>query len=607
MKKIFFFIYLVSGFCAEYSAQNFSQFSVQNAHSHNDYQQQIPFWSAYTVGFGSIEADLILKNGNLYVAHEDKKISEDRTLQAMYLDPLMMVLKRNNGYIYPDHTKKLTLLIEMKSDYKTELPLVTKLLQSKYPQIITNPGIKIIITGNLPQPSEFSKYPDFLYFDGDLTKSYTTEQLKRIGFFSSSLQLYTKWSGKGIMRDEESAKVRAAVQQAHSLGKQMRFWGAPDFPNAWVNLIDAGADIINTDHIPELASFLNNLPKTYHKNENKFAQYFPTYKSDGAKKLAKNIILLIPDGVSLPQYYAAYTANKGNLNIFRMRRTGLSNTNSANAYITDSAPGSTAFSTGVKTKNNYVGVDPVGKRLIQIPEIIAKKGLTSALMTTGDVTDATPADFYAHTDNRDNSEAILADFFNSKVSVLAGSPGGFNEKNKSLALINNVSVSNSAAAADFSKDRLLILDPLAEKNYNNRGRWLGDTFSKILAKCQKNKKGFFIMAEGSRTDINAHANQLGNEVQELLDFDEVVGKALKFADEDGETLVIVVGDHETGGLSLLDGDIRQGWVLGNFSTNDHTSLPSMVFAYGPNSQEFVGFQENTDIFIKILKAFGIQR
>lgn len=115
-----------------------------------------------------------------------------------------------------------------------------------------------------------------------------------------------------------------------------------------------------------------------------------------------------------------------------------------------------------------------------------------------------------------------------------------------------------------------------------------------------------MMVEASRTDITAHGNHLGNEIQELLDFDEVVGKALKFADEDGQTLVVVVGDHETGGLTLLDGDLKEGWVLGNFSTNDHTPIPASVFAYGPNSQDFIGFQENTDIFVKILKALKIQ-
>lgn len=115
------------------------------------------------------------------------------------------------------------------------------------------------------------------------------------------------------------------------------------------------------------------------------------------------------------------------------------------------------------------------------------------------------------------------------------------------------------------------------------------------------------MVEASQTDGGGHSNNIGQLITELLDFDEVVGKAMKFADENKETLVVVLGDHETGGLSLLDGSLKEGWVFGNFSTNDHTSLPSSVFAYGPNSKEFTGLFENTEIFNKIMAAYGIQK
>ena len=110
------------------------------------------------------------------------------------------------------------------------------------------------------------------------------------------------------------------------------------------------------------------------------------------------------------------------------------------------------------------------------------------------------------------------------------------------------------------------------------------------------------MVEASRTDIAAHAKDLPNMVADLLDFDEVVGKALKFADNNGETLVVVVGDHETGGLTLVEGNISEAWVLGNYISNDHTAIPASVFAYGPKSGIFTGFYENTEIFNKILQA-----
>lgn len=113
-----------------------------------------------------------------------------------------------------------------------------------------------------------------------------------------------------------------------------------------------------------------------------------------------------------------------------MKATGLSKTNSSNAYITDSAPGFYLFATGVKTKNTFVGVDNEGKALAQIPDIIAAKGMTSGLISTGDVTDATPADFYAHSDNRNSSEPILKDFVSSKTKILIGGPtSGLTEDN----------------------------------------------------------------------------------------------------------------------------------------------------------------------------------
>ena len=106
-------------------------------------------------------------------------------------------------------------------------------------------------------------------------------------------------------------------------------------------------------------------------------------------------------------------------------------------------------------------------------------------------------------------------------------------------------------------------------------------------------------------DYGGHANSLPYVVTEVLDFDQVVGQALRFADQDGQTLVIVTADHETGGLSLLDGDIPKGYVSGQFSTNDHTGIPVPVFAYGPGAEMFRGVYENTELFRKMLKAMGL--
>ena len=108
------------------------------------------------------------------------------------------------------------------------------------------------------------------------------------------------------------------------------------------------------------------------------------------------------------------------------------------------------------------------------------------------------------------------------------------------------------------------------------------------------------MAEGAQIDWGGHANQMSYVVQEMLDFDRMAGEAMKFADEDGETLVMITADHETGGLSLLDGDFKEGYVAGHFSTGDHSAVAVPVFAYGPHSLDFRGVYENTEIFRKIM-------
>ncbi|MNT57570.1 Alkaline phosphatase H precursor [compost metagenome] len=129
---------------------------------------------------------------------------------------------------------------------------------------------------------------------------------------------------------------------------------------------------------------------------------------------------------------------------------------------------------------------------------------------------------------------------------------------------------------------------------------------KTIQLLSANPKGFFIMAEGAQIDHGGHANDLPFAVTEQQDFDRLVGEAIKFADRDGETLVIVTADHETGGLSLLDASYKKGMVRGNFSTDDHTNIMVPVFAYGPGANAFMGVYPNNSIFDKIIKAYGLK-
>jgi alkaline phosphatase len=147
----------------------------------------------------------------------------------------------------------------------------------------------------------------------------------------------------------------------------------------------------------------------------------------------------------------------------------------------------------------------------------------------------------------------------------------------------------------------LMDDSVTRPKMNGRGNYLPLAFNKVIQSFRNCPEGFFMMIEGSQIDHGGHSNNLKQVVTENSDFDRVVGDAMRFADVDGETLVIVTADHETGGLTLLDGNISNGYIWGDFSTNDHTGTPVPVFAYGPHALDFRGVYSNTEIFNKLFR------
>lgn len=682
MNKLFVFIFIVLAPNLILVAKAYTQpvnYSIANTHSHNDYEQRIPFWMAYNEGFASIEADIWLRNGRLLIGHDTSEIKAGRTLEEYYIRPLLSGLEKNNGHPFADTSRSLQMLIDIKTDSIFTLDSLIALLK-RYPVLSGNNSVKWVITGNRPDPSLFTTYPSFIWFDGVLSRDYRADALARIAMLSDDLKQYTLWNGKGIIPAEERERVTAAIAKSHQLHKPVRFWDAPDFINAWSQLMHLQVDYINTDHIEELGGFLKGISThSFTAGPGQSAAiYRPTYKTDGLDKRVKNVILLIGDGTGLAQLYAGYTANKGALNIFGIKNIGLSKTSSFDNYVTDSAPGSTAFSSGEKTNNRAVGVDHTGAPLTLLPAVLAKKKIGTGLVTCGDITDATPADFYAHQRERDSSIAIIRDLKNAPVQLLMGSgddsqsgvailkkavrpvgpgksgkPGRSNgpgnvatsafspeilgelqpeytivgsidsvkvdpidkaaqtdKTNNSGAMHSGATHSDSTHSGSVSgnsgpgKKWIVIEKQAGLSMLAGRGDWLQRAFSKTVDILSRNKAGFFIMTEGAQVDYGGHKNSLPYVATEVLDFDQVVGRALEFADKDGETLVIVTADHETGGLSLLDGDYTKGYVSGQFSTNDHSAIPVPVFAYGPRSGLFRGVYENTEIFSMILKAYG---
>lgn len=238
-----------------------SRYTTANAHSHNDYEQPVPFFGAYNHQFGSIEADIFLlaESDHLYVAHTATDLKRKRQrLDSLYLLPLANCIRRNNGYVYADSCRKLQLLIDIKTDSVATLNRLIQLLQ-KYPGLIHSPSLKIVISGSRPSPDSLHTYPSFIYFDGTPGITYSPQALSRIALLSISFRSISAWNDKGVIPEKDSIALAKVVEMAHGIGKPIRFWATPDTPAAWKELIGLQVDYINTDLIKELSSFLKGL------------------------------------------------------------------------------------------------------------------------------------------------------------------------------------------------------------------------------------------------------------------------------------------------------------------------------------------------------------
>lgn len=321
----------------------------------------------------------------------------------------------------------------------------------------------------------------------------------------------------------------------------------------------------------------------------------------------KNIVLMIGDGMGVSQVFAGMSANKGELFLKNFKHVGFSTTQSADKYITDSAAGGTAISSGVKTYNGAIGVNPDKQPVKTILEEAEEKGLATGLVSTSAITHATPASFIAHQENRNMYEEIAADFLNIDFEVIIG--GGrehFAKRKDGRNLLLELEeqgyrVESELEKIDDIKDGKLVA--LTAEMHNGRiaerKNMLPVATETAIDILDSNKKGFFLMVEGSQIDWGGHANSTIYVVEDMLDFDQTVGKVLEFAAKNKKTLVIVTADHETGGMAVTGGDMEKGTVKANFTSGGHTGVMVPVFAYGPGASEFGGIMDNTDIYKKM--------
>jgi len=563
-------------------------------HSHNDYYQLIPFWQAFSCGLNSIEIDVFLKNDTLYVTHSESEIIEKRDIESLYLEPLQNALELGFRNEIP-----LQFLIDIKSDAKSTLQKLIKILKN-YPQIIENQNINLVISGNRPTPEEYLEYPPYINFDyQSLVPIENPKIWKKISLISLSFKKTSNWNGKGRLVDLDYKKIKSIIDKAHSFNKPFRFWATPDSKTAWKVFSDMGVDFINTDQPCEASNYLSSLNQRIFKADKKTTVYHPTFEHDQKKTAVENVILMIGDGNGLSQISAANQINGGQLTLTQIKSIGLIKTQSADDYTTDSAAAATAMAIGEKTKNRAIGMDAHFGIKKNITEILSEKGFVTGCITTDEITGATPASFYAHRKDRSEKSGMAKDLINSKLSLFVG--GGalsfdlkkLREKFYLYDNINELENSNKERVGHFISEKDV-------PSVDLRGNILSKATSNGIQFLNKKEKPFFLMVEGAQIDWYGHENQFSKVMEEVIDFDLAISEAIKFADQNKNTLVLITADHETSGLSILSGDLRDNTLEGSFATHDHTGMMVPVFAYGPYSQNFQGVYNNYDLFHKII-------
>jgi hypothetical protein len=233
-----------------------------HAHAHNDYQHPRPLFDALEHGFCSVEADVHLVNGQLLVAHNRSQVRPERTLQALYLEPLRERVQRNGGRVYPSGPE-FVLLVEIKDDWKTTYPVLREVL-TNYASILTSfraakketNAVTVIITGHRSKQMFTGESVRYAALDGDLADLDSGPSADLVPWISGNWSQHFKWRGAGHLPEAEKLKLETILTKAHQQGRRVRFWGAPDQPNFWRELLAKGVDTLNTDDLEGMQKFL---------------------------------------------------------------------------------------------------------------------------------------------------------------------------------------------------------------------------------------------------------------------------------------------------------------------------------------------------------------
>ncbi|NRB50960.1 MAG: hypothetical protein HRU41_25040 [Saprospiraceae bacterium] len=244
--------------------------ALPNAHAHNDYEHKKPLFDALSNGFTSLEADVHLINGNLYVAHDPPKdLAKTPTLQSLYLEPLYRWIAEHDGRVYANYEAPIFLMIDIKTKAEPTYEVLKKTL-APFEKMLwhvengkVKPGpVRVFLSGNRPIAMVQEEKKQLAGIDGrpkDIGKGYSADFMPVI---SDNYRRHLSWRGKKEgPKIEEYDQLKAWIEEAHREGKLVRLWASPENEAVWIKLRELGVDLLNTDHLSDLKNFLLNEAK----------------------------------------------------------------------------------------------------------------------------------------------------------------------------------------------------------------------------------------------------------------------------------------------------------------------------------------------------------
>lgn len=241
---------------------------LSQAHAHNDYEHKRPLLDALDHGFTSVEADIWLVFGELFVAHDAHEIEMGRTLESLYLNPLRERVRGNGGRVYAGSETPLTLLIDIKTQDEATYRVLHDVL-TEYQDVLTRyldgeveqGAVAAIISGERPRDLMQAQAVRYAGYDGRIEDLGTDTPASFIPLISDNWTDLFTWTGEGEMPAAERGELERIVETAHAKGQRVRFWATPDEAGGarealWRVLSEVGVDHINTDDLAGLETFL---------------------------------------------------------------------------------------------------------------------------------------------------------------------------------------------------------------------------------------------------------------------------------------------------------------------------------------------------------------